>query len=221
MLDTAPLPFVVKMPRVTTVNPPLLLMLHGYGSHEEDLFSFADELTNRFLVVSARAPIALPWGGYAWYNINFTESAERFGNPAEAMQALEKVKTLVDYVHQTYGTNPSQTAIMGFSQGAILSYALAFHYPKIASHVLSLSGYIFHDILPTNPKLDELKNVHFFGTHGTFDPVIPIEWARAAHTFLVEKNLNIKFKEYPMEHGINPACFQDMLQWVASHYPTL
>lgn len=222
MSEESPLKYLVKYPRVQAKNsPPLLVMLHGYGSHEEDLFSFADQLTDRFLVVSVRAPINLPWGGFAWYNINFTESAERFGDPSEALAAVEKISTFVKYATHKYATDANQTAIMGFSQGAILSYATAFRNPGLFKTVLALSGYIFKEIMPLKPSIDELKKISFFGTHGIYDPVIPVEWARASKAYLENYDINLTMKEYVMEHGINPDCFRDLMQWIAGYYPKL
>ena len=126
----------VLEPTKEVKNPPLLILLHGYGSDENDLFSFADQLNNRFLVVSLRAPIRLPWGGFAWYNIDFTESASRFGNPDEALTSLNKINLFIDEIIAKYKVNPMQVSLLGFSQGAILSYALAMRNPTKFKSVL-------------------------------------------------------------------------------------
>ena len=74
------LEYVVRQPKITTENPPLLILLHGYGSNEHDLFSFAEELPQELLIVSARAPYDMGNGGHAWYAINFDTSNEKFSD---------------------------------------------------------------------------------------------------------------------------------------------
>jgi len=209
----------VLQPKVDVKQPPLLLMLHGYGSDENDLFSFADELNDRFLVVSVRAPRRLPWGGNAWYDINFTGDQDRFGDPEQALASMQMVVELIEDLKQKFDT--AKTILFGFSQGAILSYALSLHHPDLIDKALTLSGYIFSDIMPKRLDLDQTKHLEFFVSHGLQDDVIPVDWARTAHNWLDEHQLQNEYHEYSMGHGINPACFQDMMNWIAKRYPLL
>ena len=212
----------ILQPKHKVDNPPLLLMLHGYGSDENDLFSFAELLNDRFMVVSARAPQNLPWGGYAWYDINFTNPAERFGNPDQAKQSMGMILELIKTIQQEFKTARSKTVLLGFSQGAILSYGLSLNYPELFSKVLAMSGYIFEEIMPDVIAENKTRHLDYFQSHGTADEVIPVAWARNADKWLSEKKLKHVFKEYAgMGHGINELCFRDMLHWVAQRYPAL
>ncbi len=213
------LTYNVLQPKIQVKHPPLLLMLHGYGSDENDLFSFADELNDRFLVVSVRAPRRLPWGGHAWYDINFIGGQDRFGDPAQALASMKLVYNLIDELKSKFNTG--KTVLLGFSQGAILSYALSVHYPDEIDRTLALSGYIFKEIMPSAIQSDKLAQLEFFVSHGAQDEVIPVEWARLAKQWLDNHNLKKEYHEYPMGHGINPACFQDMINWIAMRYPVL
>ena len=65
------LEYKIQEPKIKLDKNPLLLLLHGYGSNEADLFSFASELPDKYYIVSARAPYDLQYGSYAWYAINF------------------------------------------------------------------------------------------------------------------------------------------------------
>ena len=65
------LEYVARAPKCEINNPPLLILLHGYGSNKQDLFSFAEELPDELLIISAQAPFEMGYGGYAWYAINF------------------------------------------------------------------------------------------------------------------------------------------------------
>ncbi len=170
-------------------------------------------------MISAQAPRRLPWGGYAWYDINFTGGQERFGDPEQALESLKKVVELIKDVKAKYQTG--KTVLLVFSQGAIISYALSLRYPDLIDKVLALSGYIFQGIMPQNPDQAATSHLEYFVSHGTVDEVIPVEWARNADAWLTAHGLQHQYKEYYMGHGINPACFQDMMSWIDSRYRVL
>ena len=71
-MKTGSLNYLERKPTIQTDLPaPLLVLLHGYGSNEADLFSFAAELPKSLHIVSLQAPHELGYNSYAWYNINF------------------------------------------------------------------------------------------------------------------------------------------------------
>src|SRR5215470_19272363 len=76
-------------------KPPLLLLLHGYGANEDDLFSLAPYLDERFMIVSARGPIALQPMSYAWFNLGFT--------PQGVLVDLEEVESARRTIHKFLG----------------------------------------------------------------------------------------------------------------------
>ena len=205
-----PLEYRFLAPRAKQENPPLLIMLHGYGSDENDLFSFADQLNSKFLVISLKAPLSLPMGGNAWYEISYSENAEKWTNIPQAKSSKDVVLDCIDEIKREYNT--SETYLLGFSQGAILSYSLSLSEPSKFSGVLALSGYIEPKLIPE--KLDAYEYPSYFGSHGIQDPVIPIEWARKAEAFLKSNQIDIEFNEYQMAHGINPECFGDIAMWL-------
>ena len=90
--------YVVRQPKKQLEQPPLLILLHGYGSNELDLFSFADELPDELLIVSARAPYDMSFGGHAWYAINLDGNNEKFSDLDEARVSLTKIATFIDCI---------------------------------------------------------------------------------------------------------------------------
>lgn len=204
----------ILAPKNKSENPPLLLLLHGYGSHEQDLFSMAPMLNDDCLVVSARAPLSLPWGGYAWYEIDFDNRGGKMSNILQAKESLSKILNFIEEVQQAYGTNPGKTHLLGFSQGCILSYALALSHPQKFQKIFALSGYILKDIIPEQFKGSELAHLDVFASHGTMDEVLPVEWARNAQKILEKLKISHQYKEYAMGHGVNQQCFDDLQRWM-------
>ncbi len=204
----------VLSPKQQTDKPPLLLMLHGFGSHEQDLFGMAPMLNDKCMIVSARAPISLQWGGFAWYEIDFANPGGKMNNIPQAQESLKKILQFIEEVHQAYGTDPEQTHLMGFSQGSILSYALALNHPKKFQKVLALSGYILKDIIPEKYNPSDVSHLSVFASHGTQDEVLPVEWARNSMKVLEQLKIPHHYREYPIGHGVSPECFEDMKSWM-------
>lgn len=203
--------FLERKPLENAGSPaPLLIMLHGYGSNEADLFSFADELPASLHIVSLRAPHALGSDSHAWYSIDFDADQNKFSNLEEANASLKKITAFVEEFTAQETIDASRVFVLGFSQGAILSYALALNTNRIG-HVMALSGYLNEDLVSENPPA---HCVDFFVSHGTLDQVIPVDWARKAPAFLSSKKHACQYKEYPAGHGVHPQNFYDLKNWL-------
>lgn len=208
------LDYLIREPKITIENPPLLILLHGYGSNEHDLFSFANELPDELLIISARAPLTLMPNSYAWYTIHLDNIEGKFSDIPEAIKAREMIATFIDEIKETYKVHNSKTFLLGFSQGTILSYAIALNYPEKVNHVIALSGYINDELLPETFDNSNYKNLDFFISHGTVDQVLPLEWAQNAPLFLDNLSIQNTYKEYPVGHGVAPQNFYDLKQWI-------
>ena len=206
------LTYVEKLPKLPAENPPLLILLHGYGSNELDLFSFADELPETLVIVSLRAPYEMGHGGYAWYDINLDSKNNKFSDLNQARKSLQKITTTIDYIKTKHNSNPNNTFLLGFSQGAILSYALSFNFPNKIEHVIALSGYLNSELIPK----ENTQKIHtdYYISHGAVDQVIPVEWARKAGPFLDSKGLKNEYSEYPVGHGVAPQNFFSFKKWI-------
>ena len=208
------LDYLVREPKISIENPPLLILLHGYGSNEHDLFSFADELPDELLIISAKAPLMIMPGSYAWYTIHLDNIEGKFSDIPEAIKARDMIANFIDEIKDKYQVNSNKTFLLGFSQGTILSYAVALNYPEKVQHVLALSGYINDELLPEIFEAENYKNLDFFISHGTVDQVLPLEWAQNAAPFLDNLNIENSYKEYPVGHGVAPQNFYDLKKWI-------
>ena len=99
-MEQLSLQYIVREPTTQTKNTSLLILLHGYGSNEEDLFSFATELPDDLIIVSARAPQNLGFGSYAWYTIHFNNTQGKFSDIPEAIEAREKIASFIGEVQK-------------------------------------------------------------------------------------------------------------------------
>ena len=159
----------------------LLVLLHGRGADEHDLFPLLDvfDPERRLLGVTPRGPLALPPGGAHWYAVHQIG----FPDPGTFLPTYELLTSWLDGLQERIGIPPERTVIGGFSQGAVMTYALglAAERPRPAG-LIALSGFV-----PTVPgfELDVTRPLpRALIAHGALDPVISVEWSRQASTLL-------------------------------------
>ncbi|WP_278353916.1 alpha/beta hydrolase [Chryseobacterium gleum] len=207
------LDYLVREPENITSNTPILFMLHGYGSNEQDLFSFRETLPSDWIIVSFRAPHDTQFEGYSWYDINFNDP-ENFVNVSQAKESLNAVLESILKIINHYGLMESKAHLCGFSQGGILCYALALQHPELFNRVACLSSYpeekILDGIVKDKKKLEGLR---FFISHGTDDAVIPLEWGRKAADLLYDLSCYFSFREYMSGHGVNQKNYMDLMDF--------
>jgi phospholipase/carboxylesterase len=210
--------YIVRQPSVSPAagEEPnhLLILLHGYGSNEEDLMGLASYLDPRFRIVSIRAPDALDQGGYCWFPLGVgPEGLEIRFEDAEA--ARDQLSVTVTELQSTFATAGERTILLGFSQGAAMALAVALFKPELVGGVAFLSGRSMEEMIPTEAEtLQALQGKQVLMTHGRFDPLIPIGQGREAVELLQPLRLNLMHREYDMGHEINQACLTDVSAWL-------
>jgi len=195
-------------------GPPagLLVLLHGRGADEHDLLPVAELLDpdRRLLVVSPRGPLSLPPGGAHWYVVRQIG----YPDPPTFLPTFAGVSAWLDRTVEESGLDWSRTAIGGFSQGAVMTYALglAAGRPRPAA-MIALSGF-----MPTVPgfELDLSAPLPPVAIgHGTFDPVIEVDWSRRARDVLEQAGAEVVYRESPMPHTIDPGFLDELRPWLA------
>lgn len=188
-----------------------LVLLHGRGVDESDLFPLLDELDpeRRLVGATPRGPLTLPPGGSHWYVV------ERVGYPHREtfVQTLAALASWLEALAEETGVPCSRTVIGGFSQGAVMSYALALGKGRPSpAGLLAMSGFI--------PEVDgfelnlERPGLPIAITHGTLDPIIGVEFARRARQRLEAAGNRLLYREFPLGHGIDPAVLPDLRAWL-------
>lgn len=209
------LQYLVREPQNITSETQILFMLHGYGSNEEDLFSFVPTLPENWIVVSFRAPRTTEYEGYSWYDIDFMNE-EKFINTEQAIESLNSILEYIIRIKNRYGLK-KPAHLCGFSQGGILAYALALKNPQMFSKVACMSCYpeekLLTEIVKEKKKLEHLR---FFISHGTDDAIIPLEWGRKSADLLYDLSCYFSFREYMSGHGVNQKNYMDLMDFFKS-----
>ena len=205
------LQFIVREPENITPQTQLLVMLHGYGSNEEDLFSFRHDLPKDWIIVSFRAPRNSDYEGFAWYDIDFN-NPDKFLDVDQAVDSMKLIMKSIDNLKHHYQLE-SKTNIVGFSQGGVLTYAMTLTYPDYFHKVACLSSYPDPKILKNIKGKKEIQHLRFFVSHGSEDAVIPLDWGRKAADFLYELGAFFTFREYMTGHSVNQKNYIDLIHF--------
>ncbi len=201
-------------PSPLTENAPVIIMLHGYGSDENDLFSFASELPSKYAIIALKAPIALQPYGNAWYEIHFDAPKGKWSNDEQGIASRELVCKVIDEIIEKYPVDSEQVTLLGFSQGTILSFAVGLSYPEKIQQIVGLSGYINPNILVEGFENNDFSNLRVYTSHGSVDQVIPVSWARNTEPFLKALNIPCTYSEFPVGHGVAPQNFFEFKNWL-------
>jgi phospholipase/carboxylesterase len=188
-----------------------LVLFHGRGADEFDLYPLLDFLDpeKRLLGVTPRGPLSLPPGGAHWYALREVGFPDR----QTFLTACRDVADWLDGFLEQWAVGHDRTVLGGFSQGAVMAYSFSLGKgrPRPAA-LIGLSGFI-----PTVDgfALDLSEAPPVAIGHGTFDPIISVEFARQARQTLEDAGVSVLYREYPLPHAIDPRFLLELRPWVA------
>lgn len=211
------LEYLLRPSTIREGKAPALFMFHGYGSNESDFFSFATQLPEEMTVLSVRAPHPLELSGYAWYAIHFDAEQGKWNDEAQARESRDRVASFIDEACEAYSLDTENITLMGFSQGAILSYAIALSFPEKVKNVIALSGYLNANLLQEGYTNKDHSTLNIYASHGQVDQVIPLEWAQKTPDFLKTLHITPTYEEFPVGHEISPENFYSFREWLVNH----
>jgi phospholipase/carboxylesterase len=192
-----------------------LVLFHGRATSEDDLFPLLDELDpdRRLLGVTPRGPLTLPPGGAHWYAIREIG----YPDPDTFRATYASVGAWLDDLLAEHGIPIDRTILGGFSQGAVMTYAfgLGADRPRPAG-LIALSGFI-----PTVEgfELGDPSGLPVAIGHGTYDPVIGVQFGRSAHERLEAAGADVIYRESPMAHSVDPQYLRELRGWVSARAP--
>jgi phospholipase/carboxylesterase len=189
-----------------------LVLLHGRGADENDLFPLLDLLDpeRRLVGITPRAPLRLPPGGAHWYAVREIG----YPDPETFSATYAQASAWLDALPDLTGLPLEQTVLGGFSQGCVMSWALGLGRGRPApAGIVGLSGF-----MPTVPgfelALEDRSGYRVAIGHGTQDPVIEAGWGRQARDRLLDAGADVLYRESPIGHTIDPAFVGELAGWV-------
>lgn len=187
-----------------------LVLLHGRGADEHDLFPLLDALDpeRRLLGITPRGPLALPPGGAHWYALGGIPTPD----PGTFFPTFEAAAAFLDELPVPI----DQVVLGGFSQGAVMSWALGLGAgrPRPAA-IVALSGFM-PEVEGFELDLTGLDGYPIAVAHGSLDPIIPVEFGRAAAERVRAAGAELLWRETPVPHTIDPSVLPELQAFVAA-----
>jgi phospholipase/carboxylesterase len=188
---------------------PLMLLLHGWTGNEDVMWIFANRLPKNALMVAPRGLFPTALGGYGWQP-TLGRSWPDLGDFRPAMDSLWALLTAKNFPTADQG----QIGLVGFSQGAALSYSLALAYPERVATIAGLSGFAPGGV-ETLIRSQPLAGKAIFMAHGTQDELVPVQRARQARQTLIEAGAQVTYCEDEVGHKLSASCFRGMEKFFA------
>ena len=194
---------------------PTILTLHGRGANAMDLLGLAPYLCGgKFLMICPQGPLETPIGpgmtGYAWYPMSM-------GGPPDVDAMLSSRRALEAFIERCLASYPidrKKLALLGFSQGGVMSYSLALSHPERFAALAVLSSWFPKELEARLNVSDAVQALPTLIQHGTQDPMIEVDRARDSVERLRQLKLPLTFREYDMGHEITPASLRDLSAWL-------
>ncbi len=205
--------YLIRQPKIKSEKPPLIVLIHGFGANEFDLFSFADQLPGKFLVISARAPNTVDEGRYSWYRVDPSSGMSIVNDGAEK-KSREVVIQFIESIKQQFKINDQQIFLCGFSQGAGIAFSVGLTRPDLVRGIAAMSGRLLDQIKPDIADKNRLQSLRIFISHGVADDRVNIQEGRNSKLYLESIGVIPLYKEYPDGHSISKKMIVDLSKWL-------
>lgn len=214
-----PLVHLHRPPAQGTDEPWLLVLMHGVGSNEQDLFGLAPHVPPRFHVLSLRAPnhmAGMPPSAlsYAWFEFSVLRSGERVIERAQEAASREQIARTIALASRQLGVAAQRVVVGGFSQGGIMSLSLLLTQPQLMRAAMVMHSRLLPEIAPLQVGADSLAGRALWVSHGLQDGVIPLANAHRIRDTAAALPLALEYAEFPGGHEIRPAELRAAMTWL-------
>jgi len=201
----------VRLPAEDTPAPyPAVVLVHGWLGNENSMWAFQSILPRSALAISMRAPLEAE-GGYGWF-----QAAE--GTPevqsAAFDQGLAALREFVSRLPREYPVDPERIILMGFSQGAAMSYSLLLSDPNLIAALAALAGFL-PDPARQWVAPGRLTAKRVFIAHGLEDATVRVQEAAQAREAMARCGAEVTYAEYPIGHKLSTQGMKDLKAWLA------
>ncbi|QYY79765.1 prolyl oligopeptidase family serine peptidase [Pseudomonas sp. B21-041] len=197
---------------------PLVIFLHGYGSNEADLIGMKFQLPAQYNYLSVQAPLSLGEGRFQWFRKK-GEGAYN-GETDDLKVSGQKLRDFVAQAAQKYHTTPSKVYLIGFSQGAMMTYEVGLRPPVAVGGIAALSGRLLPVLKAELKGEQQPLPLSIFIGHGTADDPVPYKNGTEANTQLQKLGYKPQFHAYPgVGHSISAAELRDLSGWLQQLNP--
>ena len=210
-----PLPYV----ELTTAGAradaelPLIIALHGRGDTAEGFATLFRDLAIPARVAVLRPPH--PWGdGQAWFLGARAHIEKRPAIAAELLDLADRVAATAEAIRARRPTR-GRPVVLGFSQGAMLAWAVAVQQPRAISAAFPVAGFLFPEMLDKR-RVDAASMPAIVAFHGDADPLVSVDEDRQGARLLEKRGVHVELRVYPrLGHALPPAMRGEIFSLLA------
>jgi phospholipase/carboxylesterase len=197
-----------------TATPWLLVLMHGVGSNEQDMFGLAPQVPPQFHVLSLRGPLALGPDAHAWFTFRVGPDGRRAIDEAQEAASRPLIAQSLQAASGQLGVPPERVVAGGFSQGGIMSLSLLLTRPELLHAAMVLHSRLLPEVLPLRAPAERLEGRQLWVSHGTDDTMIPLASAHDIRDTVALLPIRLAYSEYPGGHELRPAEVQAAMRWL-------
>ncbi|KIQ36212.1 phospholipase [Variovorax paradoxus] len=209
-----PLKFLEHSAQANVREPWLLVLMHGVGSNEQDLFGLARLMPPQFHVLSLRAPYVLSPDAYAWFEFGVLPNGERQIDEAQERESRFLVGEMIESAAQQLGVPPERIVVGGFSQGGIMALSLLLTQPAKLRAAMVWHSRLLSQVVPHIAPPEAFEGKALWVSHGSADNVIPPGAAQVTRELARTLPLALSGSDFPGAHEIRPAELQGSIAWL-------
>lgn len=194
-----------------------LVLLHGVGSNEQNMFEFGPLLSEDRMIISLQAPLVLGANAFAWFHVQFGANGPVHNWP-EAQNSLKLIEESLEDISKKTGIPLEKISVFGFSQGAIMTIGLALQSKLSLEKYVAASGRTLPEFAKFSEKtpLTNYKNRKIFVAHGELDSKLPVTLAKDTEKVLRSAKLDLRYKEYKADHTVPQELVNDAKKWLGN-----
>ncbi|MFK8036775.1 MAG: alpha/beta hydrolase [Crocinitomicaceae bacterium] len=211
--DDFELEYLIRRPKDTVKKAPVLLLLHGYGSNENDLFSLSPQIPENWLVVSVRAPIKVNSNQYKWYDVKLVDEKITI-NTHDEEKSRKSLLRFIEEIVSKYNGKKDRVVTAGFSQGANIALSLTLTAPEKVFAAACFSGRFMPEIEPHIANSNLLIKKEIFIGHGTEDKMLPLKYATNNQAILQSYGIQVTLFTDKIAHAISQKEAKAFTVWL-------
>ena len=211
-----PFKFLAHGAQADVREPWLLVLMHGVGSNEQDLFGLARLMPPQFHVLSLRAPYVLSPDAYAWFEFQVLPNGERQIDEVQERESRFLIREMIASAAQQLGVPPERVVVGGFSQGGIMALSLLLTKPETVRAAMVWHSRLLSQVVPQVAAPEAFEGKALWVSHGSADNVIPPSAAQVTRDLARTLPLALSGADFPGAHELRPAELQATVAWLQS-----
>lgn len=194
---------------------PTVIALHGWGASAHDLLGLAPLLLGgEALVLCPQGPVDVPIGpgmtGHGWFPLEPGKPPD----PEEFRKGAHALREFFAAARERYPLDPERVILLGFSQGGAMAYEWALSEPEAIRGLVALSTWLPEPLASAVGTKPAQKDLPVLVLHGTEDPMVSVDMARASRERLRELGVQLMYRELEMGHEVSREALQVIVRWL-------